>query len=411
MTANETPDSEKLRIEREKLQAEANSAQTKAAKEAREEREAAEPSAAAEREALRRQKVAEAEKAIATAQREQIAALVPDFKDVGRGTLEDKSGKPMFDVVLGQRALANAARNAATVVRACLDRVEGDKRVLVTDDAELAGSDAAYQDVHASLKQLTTAAQEALAEPDTSPGESEASAQGEALAPPLAAMSAVAGAIPALLGVFSARRTLTGGEVAKNDLAASAAVAGAILAIKGPAPALVHDDVRLLDEEGDTATKHAALVTLRRQLGTQQVELEGQKANTPASEKAALKLLGLRLSRIATASSAIDQFTASVVAVPEGANRSPLSIAAARDQLHNGHFTHVLLVKAEGGSVHQSLDDKPFLFGDRVSIMAAASITWMLIDSTTSAILGADTAGGSATAHGKLGDKLEISIG
>lgn len=406
MTNGAPQDAEKLAAEREKLQAEADSAKTKALKEAREEREAAEPSAAAEREALRRQKVAEAEKAVATAQREQMAALVPDFKDVERGTVENKSEKPMFEAVLGQRALSNAARNVATVVRTCLDPAEG-KRVLVTDDAELTVSDATYQDVHASLDQLTEAAQEALGE---SEGGAEATAEGEGFAPPLAAMSAVAGAIPALLGVFSARRTLTSGEVVKDDLAAAAAVAGVILAIDGTAPALVHDDFRLLATDGVTATKHAALVTLRRRLGMLQVELEGQQAETPASDKAALKMLSVRLGRITTACSAIDQFTAAAVAVPQGANRSPLSIAAARDQLHTGHFSHVLLVKAAGGSVHQTLDDKPFMFKDRVSILAAASITWMLIEASTNSIMAADTAGGTATAHGKVGDRLQITI-
>lgn len=409
MTASETPDAEKLRIEREKLQAEALSATTRAAKEAREEREAAEPSATAEREALRRQKIAEAEKAVATAQREQMAALVPDFKDVGRGTLENKSEKPMFEAVLGQRALSNAALDVATVVRTCLDPAQG-KRVLVTDDAELTVSDATYQDIHASLKQLTEAAQEALAEPEAAAGGGEATPEGEGFAPPLAAMSAVAGAIPALLGVFSARRTLMGNELAKDDLAASAAVVGAILAIEGTAPALVHDHVRLLDEEGDTAKKHGALVALRRRLGTLQMGLEAEKGETPASDKAALKMLSVRLGRITTACSAIDQFTASAVAIPEGANRSPLSIAATRDELHTGHFSHILLVKAAGGSVHQTIDDKPFLAKDKVSILAAASITLMLIDASTNSIVAADTAGGTATAHGKIGDRLQITV-
>jgi len=409
MAPGEPQDPEKLRIEREKLQAEANSVKTKALKEEREEREAAEPSAVAEREALHRQKVAESEKAVAAAQREQAAALIPDFKDVGRGKLENKSEKPMFEVVLGQRALSDAARKAATVVHACLEPVAG-KRVLVIDDPELTTSDATYQDVDASLTQLTAAAEEALNEPESSTGEAGPPDRGETFALPLAGISAVASAIPALLGVFSAQRTLSASDISKNDLAAAAALVGAVLAVEGPAPELLHDDVRVLPVDGTTATKHATLVTLRRRLATLQVDLEAQKAEVQESDKAASTRIRARLGRIASACSAIDQFSASAVTAPQGGGRSPLSMAAAREQLHDGHFTHVLLVKSEGGSVQQTLDDKPFMFGDKVSIVAASSITWILFDVATNAILGADTAGGTATAHGKVGDRIEISL-
>lgn len=411
MSPLEPNDPAALAAEQEKLQAEADSLKTKALKEAREEREASELGATALREAERRQKVAEAEKAVAAAKREQVTALIPDFKDVGRGTLEDKSDKPMFEVALAQRALADAASKAATVVRMCLDPPEG-KCVLVTSDAELSASDATYQDVVVGLSQLTAACEEALAEPGTDPltDDTGTGIEVETFVPLAPMLSAVASAIPALLGVFSARRTLKGSDVAKNDLAAAAALAGAIRAKEGQAPSLVHDDVRVLPA-GGVYSKHATLVTLRRRLTTLKLELEAQRAQVPEGDKASLSRVVLRLARVDTVSSAIDQFNTSLVMVPEGATRSSLSAAASREQLHDGTFTHVLVVKSEGGSVHQSIDDKPFMFGDKVSIAAAASITWILVEVATNHILGADAAGGTATAHGKIGDQLEISIG
>lgn len=412
-------DPEVAAAELEQAKAEAKSATTKARKEEREEREAAEPEAKAVRDAERRQKVAEAQKSASAAKRDEIAALIPDFKDVERGSLEDKSEKPLFSAALGQRALASAAAKLATHARGVLN-TQDRWRLLVTSDADLATSDATYHDVAAGLEQLKEAAQEALREPDTADEPLEELDETKLskllmFAPVVAPVaSAVAAAVPTLLGVFSAHRTLKSGDIQATDLAAAAAVAGALVD-PDDAGAIRHDSFRLLPTDG-VHREHADLVTLRRRLAALKLTLEQTKARTPASDDQTLGRIAARLALVESVSTAIDTFNASITAVPQGAARSPLGLAAAREELHPDDkdvahaFTHALLVKADGGSVHQTIDDKPFLIDDKLSIIAAASITWMLIDARTSEVVGAGTAAGTATAHGTIGDRFDITL-
>jgi hypothetical protein len=411
MGTPEQEDPEVHAAELEKIKAEATGAKVKAQKEEREEREASEPGAEALRDAERRQKIAESEKAAAAAKRDQVANLIPDFKDVERGTLEDKSEKPLFEAALAQRALASTASAVANRARGRLDP-SGGYRVLVTSDTELVVSDGTYHDVVAGLSELSEAAEEALREPVVA--EEETAPPGEVREMAVPAISAVAAAVPALLGVFSAKRTLKSADIQKNDLAGATAVAGA-LATAGEIGTIVHDDFRLLPTDG-VYRKHADLVTLRRRLAALKLVLEDEKAQTPDTDKQAHSRIAVRLGLVDSVSSAIDTFNASIVAVPEGSKRSPLAMAAARERLHAADendaeaFTHVLLVKSEGGSAHQTVDDKPFLMKDKVSIFASMSINWLLIRTDMSSVVDGGTVGGSATAHGKIGDRFDITF-
>lgn len=425
MSTPEPKDPDIARAAVDKAKAEAESAKIKARTEERLEQEAAEPSAKAVRDAERGQKIAEAEKDRAAAQREQITALVPSFKDVGRGDLEDKSEQPMFEAALAQRALARAASNVAAEVET---KLPDDWRVLITSDSELVTSDGTYHEVVAALRQLTLAAEEVLRNPDpVAPNDAEADLNETeaglhallAFAPVLVpAVSALAGMLPALLGVFSAHRTLKSAEVGKNDLAASASVAAALTGIAGGEVAL--DNFRLLPTDG-VHRMHAKLVTLRRQLTVLKLRLENEQssANQPlaAESDQETKHRMVRLGLVDSVASAIDTFNVSLVAMPTGGTRSPLSVAATREQLHTeigvtsaNIFTHVLLVKSEGGSVHQTIDDKPFMMSDKLSIVASASLTWLLLATDTNAIVGAGTAGGIATAYGAIGDRLQLGF-
>lgn len=417
MSTPEPKDPEVVKAEAEKVKAEAESAKIKVRKEEREEREAAESGAKALRDAERRQKIAEAEKATTAATRDQIAALIPDFKDVDRGKLEDKSEKPMFEAALAQRALASAASAIADKARDEL-KGTGSWRLLITSDTGLAVSDATYHDVVAGLDELTQAAEGALHEPEAKdqatdhPGELLGMLAFAPAAAPV--VSAVAAAVPALLGVFSAQRTLRSTDVQKNDLAGAAAVAG-FLTTEGDDGTVVHDDFRLLPTDG-VHRKHAALVRLRRRLTALKLTLEAEKARTSADDDKAHTRIAVRLGLTEGVSSAIDTFNASLVTVPQDATRSPLGVAATREQLHAGGendpdaFTHVLLIKSEGGGVYQTIDDKPFLMDDKVSIIATVSVTWILIGAGTSEVVGAGTVGGTATAHGNIGDRFHVAF-
>ena len=45
-----------------------------------------------------------------------------------------------------------------------------------------------------------------------------------------------------------------------------------------------------------------------------------------------------------------------------------------------------------------------------MSIVASASLTWLLIATETSEVVGGGILGGTATAHGKIGQRLKITL-
>jgi len=134
-----------------------------------------------------------------------------------------------------------------------------------------------------------------------------------------------------------------------------------------------------------------------------------------------LEQIELRLALIASTIKAIDDFTSSLTAVPEGGSRSPLTLAALRAGLRPPapgavaegrqqssataipeHFTHVLLVKGNAGSTSQVIDDRAFWVADRFAVVGTAGITYMMIETATNAVLAAGEISGGATASGKI---------
>jgi hypothetical protein len=259
------------------------------------------------------------------------------------------------------------------------------------------------------------------------------------------------------LSLFSAHRTVATASLTSDDVAAAAAAAGALRSTV-PDAVLVHDDVRLLSK-GAVHQKLAELGGKRQQLSGRNIALEDEKARTAAELSAArgriedlktalttatgdaaarlskqledermevasqeerLSKAEVRLGLIDSVSEAIDTFVASLTAVPEGANRSPLGLAAMRERLHaggavsggQGHapFTHVLLVKAGIGSAQQTVDDKPLWFKDRFSAIATATITYMLLDTASNALVAAGNPSGSTAANGRIGGEFEVRV-
>jgi hypothetical protein len=358
----------------------------------------------------------EAEKAAAAADRERLTALVPDLTKVKESTLDVKDTTPMWGTFLTFAAVKKVGAAVADDVLATRPEAE-DWRVLITDEAELATSDAAHQEVTTGLEQLKTAA-DALLEDIT-----------KLVAPVVAALAT---ALPGVLSLFSSRRTVSTAATAASDLAAAAAVADAL---RRPEVVVVHDDFRLIPENGDKGkpgekgvyTMLAEVADRRQKLvakklefsdakSTAEVELAKAKAAEPPDDGAIANLTkevrdaATRLGLVDSVITAIDTFIAAIRVVPAGATRSWLTTAALRDALHDQEprFTHVLLLKAQAGQAQQQLDNRPFFFKDRFSTVADTSITYALIETAQSTIVASGTVTGTASARGNIGERPTV---
>jgi hypothetical protein len=431
-------EAEKALADATKAKADARAAEAAARKAEREADEAAAPTARGQREAESRKATAEADKAAAAARREQLAALIPDFSKVQPGSLEVKGDQPMFGTALAQRALEAAAKSAMEQAAATLSNDDSTRLLMITD-ADLATSDGVYHNVSTGLDQLIAAAEKLLEEPKL-----------ERVAGVVALAGALAGAVPGLLSLFSSRRTVTTAPVAITDLAAVAAATGALKKAK-PGLVVTHDTLRLLPT-GAIHERIARLSGLRQKLTGKKLETEDERARitgdlTTARETVAgvladlewaseesrpalkeqlelaqkqasgyeevLTGMAVRVGLIDSVREAIDAFMVSLTGVPDGQTRSPLTLAVMREQLHASPgqepaFTHVLLVKGEGGSAAQTVDDRPLWSEDKFSVVATAGITYMLIETTRSTIVEAGVATASAAGHGTIGSQFAL---
>lgn len=413
--------------------------------------------------ATSRKNVAQAELETAKAHREQLAALIPDLSKADRGSLTvDDSVAPILGSQLTFTAMNRAAQAIAANIEGVLPTHDQTSTplplLLVTTNLDLASTDAAYHEVMSGLDELLESIAK-LPEP-TDP-------QLESIGG-LDVLATVASAIPSVLSLLSAHRTLTGKTVDPNHVAAAAAVAGAL---QGKTRVL-HETFRLvpngrvftrlreLSESRNELTSHqlaqqeAIRVLSQRaaaaaeqvttleaeiakakkagkpveELNQQLAEAERGMKSSAAAESAARSLLAAMDSMAAAA----DSFCAAIRET--GANgRSPLVTAALHEQLHpeeprssevlgGDHkaastdpaarppelIDYALVVQAEPGQVVQSIDDKPFFIKDRFSTYALGSITYLLLQISTNTIVRAGTITRSASAHGKIGDDFEI---
>ena len=409
-----------------------------------------------EQEALARKAAAEAsakEAEIATsaaeARQAQWKGLIPDLSSVDRGELKAPDDKALVATILAYTAM----RSAAAAVAKNLTPLPPDACVLVTSDPDLATDSATYREVksavyatlHHAENVLTLGAVDAPDEPGHLEVANAAAAAG----------AAVAGAIPGVLSLLSAHRSISVVPTEKNDLAAAAAVVGVAmkLANDDAGPKFVHDDFRV-SPDGEAFAWIADLAAKRLQLADRKAEIGVAKT---AADKAALDektALGLKQEKydklpreqqtaellaelralklkageadllaqnIATratiidaAISAIDTLSASLRSVPAGARRSLVAAASLYEQLHASpaanprRFTHALLVKSEGGQVQQTTSDRALWFKDKVSSLAESAISYILIDTRDGTIMKAGTEARTAQARGSIGSALVI---
>jgi hypothetical protein len=335
---------------------------------------------------------ADAEKAAAdadAARRAGLLALVPDLSKVKDSTLDVKDGPAIRASSLTFGALHQVTEQVATRVAAVVTRPA---RILVTSQVDLSSVDAIYFDVVKGLEELRDAAHR-LIEPE--PRHTELEPFGVTAALDLA--GAVATAVPQVLSLFSAQRTLSTAAVSASDLAAAAEVAGALRAQDG-IPVVLHDDFRLVND-GPVYALAAEVSARRQQLIERRLTLDaGEAANIAVIEKLV---------------DAIDAFLAGVHAVPAGATKSPIAFATLHELLHDSgssRLTHVLLVKMEAGQSQQVLEDRPLWFQDKYSTIVDLSITYILIATDDSQIVTAGSATGTASAYGKIGEPPTLRV-
>ena len=305
-----------------KAKAEADMAEIDLAKKRAEFDEWKAESATRARQAEQNEKVSESEKAAAEAKRAQISALIPDFSQVEKGETKFEGEAPLYAGVAAHRALADVATRVAETIA---DVVKG-KQLLITNDADLASADGTYQQMRATIDHLRSAAQALLPKPERSTGGTDRTI---ALLPIL---GAVASAIPGILSLFAARRTVQTFAATIDTMAATAAIAGRLTGAT-----VVLDGFRLVPE--------TQLLKDCVELQVLSTQLETLGATKPQAKELA---------------STIESFLTAAQTTSKDNARSPLISAALFEQLHVGKkFTHVLLITGATAVSQQTIDDKP----------------------------------------------------
>ena len=400
-------------------------------------------------EADARKAAGDADAAAQKNRRDQLSAMLPDLSKVAASALTVASDGPAVGAsALSFRAITDAG--SAVAARLTAVRQQGGTatlaagaRVLVTSELDLATSDAGYLDVVTGLDELVKTIG------TLAPAEAVDADQTAGLGAGDAA-TAVASAIPAVLSLLSAQRTLTTSATTANDTAAAAAVIGALRRanittvhdqFRTTPNGLVYGKLRSLDEArdrlrlaslaeaevvrvatADAATAGATVDKLTKDIakatnGQPTDDLETQLATATAAlttYQQALTAATARQTALDTVSTAADAFVAAIRAPGAGGTRSLLANAALREQLHEGggdtapSFGFVLLIKAEAGQTEQSTTNLPLWFKDRFSTIATASITFMLLQPTAGTIIDAGTVTAAASAHGKIGEEYTL---
>jgi hypothetical protein len=375
------------------------------------------------------------------------------------GALGDAAEMIAEDVqtTLGLKGLL---KSGATPKGAGTDQLPKEAWILVTSEPDLATSDGLYQEVANGLEQLDVACGEALRADDEQP-------EGAfAIAAP--AIAVAAGALPHLISLLSAERAVRTATVTLTDIAASAAVAGALRA-RTPRLHVFHDDFRLV-HDGRIYGGVSRLSASRRDLVARRILVSDEKTTAESKLPAAkddearlakdvedaskspakapdelvqklvrAKLLvgsltkgvadaAVRMATIESLISSIDAFNSAIRVVPTGGRRTPLSTAALHELLHGNAIeltggpeaqqtrplasgiSHVLLVKGQAGTAQQMTENRPLWARDKFSAIVDVSVTYILIQTTDSQVLDADTVTATATAHGDIGAKPTIDV-
>jgi len=428
--------------EADKAVADARSAEAAATQAEQQLAERNSPLARQEREAQSHQAIAQADQATAAAKQAQISALIPDFSKVDRGSTTIQGQQAVGGSVLARRAIENAVNGVIAEIKPILQ--SNHASLLITADADLATSDAAFGEVVRGLIELSEAAEHLLNPPVPKPPPG-----GGKFAPAIA--GAVASAIPPLLSLLSPNRTLSSFAIGPDNTAAMAVLAG-ILAKENVTVRI--DDFRpvpqgrVFDLDSDLRAKRLLLVNKKLETDTKRVQADTERAShqtevdnltkvldglPPSDPKYAGLEAELRAateqrdsSARATADATLavgvladllgstDGFLAAIHAVPSSGGRSPFTIAALREDLHRvkeqDPTVFVLYVSASGGSTDQMFNDRPLFFKDKFESIAGISVSYWLVDPKDGRIVVAGSAAGTSRMKGVVGGSLSFDI-
>lgn len=322
-------------------------------------------------------------------ERDALKDLVPDLGEVDRGSVSAAEGATILQTLLGGRALQDAARKLIPVVKGASGLGDNFK-VLVTTDLDLAARDVQFHSVVDQLERLTRLVQIFSA---AEPRSSEAAGR-RPIGPVESAAALAAKVLPGLLGMLSSKRTITVSSGTVDDEAALVAVAGA-LAEADPGALVVVERASLPAGESLARQHWGALDAASRSL-SELLEAKGQQ-HGDAWVKEGRSLLK-------TCESALTAMVAS-----DGVAPSPLAKASLHEALQSDAFMAVLIVKGGGSSTSQLINDRPLMFNDKVSIVASATISYLLIDHHQQGkVIRGGLAHGVAQVHGSIGNELPI---
>ena len=324
------------------------------------------------------------------AHQKALGGLAPDLKGVTASGLETSGDLAAGSAMLTYRAL----RVAAEQVVKSLNLPREDQQILVTADPDLSAATGTLHDLVAGLKAIESAVEAALATRGEPKDKELFKSLGLPAAPLLAAVST---ALPGVLSLASAQRTLTTAKVEASDLSAASEVLRAGLARGGH---WRHDDFRPT-QAGGLHARVAALSVARGHVAARKQALAGSEDADDVAQAALCE----------AAISSIDTFLAAVRTVPAGAKRSPLTTAVLADHLMSAEpSSWILLVKSCPGSSTMLTDNRPLLFDDVVFSRVEVGITFLMVDVDDGRRGAAGTVWGVATMRGRVGGDLDVEV-
>jgi hypothetical protein len=331
---------------------------------------------------------------------EQLAAIIPDLSKVTASSLETKGDYPSWATSLVYRAIDEAALKVVDRIFGAEfkdpaektppptpDSTSGNRVVYITSESDLVVSSFTYNEVRYNIRKLLGSCRAMLDH------------QGDVHADlvPVTALTAIASTLPSILSLFSAARSINATSITASDLAAAAAVAECIRA-RGTGAKILHDGFALMPED-ELLKEVFDLTRARNDLGQLKGRLAGSSDAPDGEEKR-----NANLSEIESLISMIDTYIAAIHAVPASGQRSLLATAALYERIQK--VSHVLLVKAQAGQAKDMLDNRPLWWADRFSTVVDASITFMLIDRSSSELKSSGTLSGRAELSGRIGKKI-----